>query len=62
MENYENMKRRAEEADKNIKHICSENPNCKKVERCTTAIECTTIENLLNGERKYLKGLGECEY
>ena len=60
-ENYEEMKKRANEAEKNIKHICSENQKCKKAEHCIIAIDVTTIEDLLNGERRYIKGVGECE-
>lgn len=45
-----------------IKHICGENPNCDKAEHCETAIDCTTIANLMNGEKRYIKGLGNCEY
>ena len=61
-ENYEEMKERGEEAEKNVKHICSGNPNCEKAEHCTTAIDCTTIGDLMNGERRYSKGLGKCKY
>lgn len=60
-DNYEEMKKRADEAEKNIKHICSENPKCKIAEHCITAIDVTTIEDLFNGERRYIKGVGECE-
>lgn len=60
-ENYEEMKKRADEAEKKIKHICSENPNCKRAEHCTSAIDVTTCADLGNGERRYIKGVGICE-
>lgn len=61
MENYEDIKQRVEKAEDNIRHICNENPNCNKAEHCTTAIDCTTIGDLINGEKRYIKGLGYCE-
>lgn len=60
-ENYEEMKKRASEEEKEIIHICSENPRCKMAEHCITAIDVTTIGDFGNGKRRYIKGVGICE-
>lgn len=44
-----------------LQHICNQNPNCNKAEHCSTTIECTTIGDLINGEKRYIKGIGSCK-
>lgn len=50
------------ESKKNPFHICETNPDCKEnPSNCGYAIDCSTFEDVSNGKRRYICGLGgEC--
>lgn len=53
------LKKNSEET---VTHICSEHTGCKNAEHCLSTIEVTTFEDCANNRRRYIKGLGDCEY
>lgn len=48
--------------EEKVEHICSNHTDCKNAEYCLSAIEITTLEDCANNRRRYIRGLGDCEY
>lgn len=49
-------------SEETVTHICSEHTDCKNAEHCLSTIEVTNFEDCGSNIRRYIKGLGDCEY
>lgn len=44
-----------------ILYTCTHNENCQNVENCPIAIEITTLNDVWQSMRRFMKGMGICE-